>query len=315
MAEEGAIAAAPTIALLVPCFNAVPYLPRLRTQVDRLNPTFDQVLLVDDGSSDGTAECAEALGFNIIKLPQNTGPGAARNFLASLAETEWVHFHDVDDEIASDYITRIGVSHEYDMILHLVDFIDEIDRQLVIRWQTLESGLRESPAAELLRRPLPTMCSTLRRSFFAAVGGFDETRRCFEDADLHFRVAAAGARIKTVPEVLEWSLRHDRGAGADQRYCVECRVDYLEDYARSMPTDLHPLVAAEAERAAVAALRHRDRRTADRAIALAESLGASIPSSNNIAIRSARKILPAALLLQLQHIWRTRNIRAFSGDA
>jgi hypothetical protein len=227
--------------------------------------------------------------------------------LAAATDADWIHFHDVDDEIAPGYLTKVGdhISENHDLILHFVDFIDEQTRQLVVRWQFSELDMEIDAASVLLRGPMPTMSSLIRRSFFLSVGGFNETYRCFEDGDLHFRLAARGARITAVPEVLEWSLRHDGGAGADQRYCFECRVAFLEGYVETLPDLFHETIAKEAERAAVAALRLGDDSTADRAIALAQRLGLRLPSSNNALMNMARFFAPAATLLRLQDRWRT----------
>ncbi len=208
-------------ALLVPCYNAVRFLPRLRQQVYALHVPFDEVILADDASSDGTADLARSLGFSIITLPENLGPGGARNALAKATSAEWIHFHDVDDEIAPDYLARVGSVglDDCDAVLHFVDFIDEATRGLIVRWQFTQDALATDPAGTLLQGPMPTMSSFVRRSTFLALGGFNEQYRCFEDGDFHLRLAASGARIAGLPEVLEHSLRHSSGAGSDLRYC------------------------------------------------------------------------------------------------
>ncbi len=301
----------PSSALLVPCYNAARFLPRLRAQVDRLIPAFDEVLLADDASSDHTATLAESLNFRVLRLPKNLGPGGARNVLARAATSEWIHFHDVDDELAPDYLARIGpaAAVDCDAVFHFTDFIDEQSRQLIIRWQFDPAGLISAPAATLLLGPLPTMSSFLRRRVFLDAGGFNEERRCFEDGDLHFRLAARGVRLCGVPEVLEWSLRHGEGAGANQHYCFKCRLAFLEDYAAREPAGLYPAIAQEAERAAVMLLRFDDKPNARRAIALAARLGRRLPASANPLLRLLRPLLPATTLLRWQDKWRNPSRR------
>lgn len=293
-------------ALLVPCYNASRFLPRLRAQVDRLEPAFDEVLLVDDASRDDTAAQAEALGFRILRLPHNLGPGGARNVLAHASTAAWIHFHDVDDELAPDYLSRVRpASAGADAVFHTVDFIRESDRAPIIRWQLSGDALARDPARTLLCSPLPTMASFLRRDLFLHLGGFDEEHRCFEDGDLHFRIAASGARLAWVPEVLEWSLRHDHGAGANQHYCFRCRLAFLERYALSQPASLHGAIAEQAERAAVMLLRHGDKPAARQAIALAARLGRTLPVTANPFLKLAAAFLPATTTLRLQDRMRT----------
>lgn len=293
-------------ALLVPCYNAERFLPRLREQIDRLRPAFDEVLLVDDGSGDRTADVAESFGFRIHRLSRNLGPGGARNALARLATAEWIHFHDVDDELASDYLARVqpactGVQ----AVFHAVDFLREDTRRFEIRWRVDPAALAAAPAATLLTSPMPSTSSFLRRERFLALGGFDEQRRCFEDGDFHFRLAASGARLAAIPDVLEWSLRHDRGAGANQHYCFVCRLEFLEGYAAQQPAHLHTAIAAEAERAAVALLRAGDNANARRAIALARRLGRTVPTTRHPLLRALRAVLPATTVLRWQDRWRS----------
>lgn len=292
-------------ALLVPCYNAVRFLPRLAEQLAQLRPAFDEVLLANDASQDDTLREARRLGFRITDLPSNLGPGGARNALAAAATAEWIHFHDVDDEIAPDYLAAVlpYATADCDFVLHHTDFIDEESRQLVTRWHVDSAELARDPATALLLHPFPTMSSFLRRATFLAAGGFHEQRRCFEDGDLHFRLAAGGAHITHLPRVLEWSLRHGAGAGSNQRYCFQCRLGFLQDYAANQPAALHAAIAAEAERTAGEALGLGDRPTAAAALQLARRLGRAVPTSNHPLLSLARTFLPATTLLgwQLRH--------------
>lgn len=291
-------------ALLVPCYNAVRFLPRLRAQVDRLSPAFDEVLLADDSSQDDTAAVAASLGFTILRLPKNLGPGGARNALARMARSDWLHFHDVDDELAPDYLARVlpAAGAEIAAVLHYTDFIAEDDRSLLIRWRFSPAELASDPARVLLLNPLPTMSSFLRREVFLNLGGFNERLRCFEDGDLHYRLARSGARLAVVPEVLEWSLRRNDGAGSNQHYCFRCRLEFLESYTPD--TSLHPALAFEAERAATMLSRFNDRVGARRAIALAERLGRRVPHTRHPLLRLVRPLLPALWLLRWQDRFR-----------
>jgi glycosyltransferase involved in cell wall biosynthesis len=284
----------------------VRFLPRLREQVDRLMPAFDEVLLADDFSQDETAVKAEAMGFKILRLPRNLGPGGARNALVRASSAEWIHFHDVDDELAPDYLTHVGTiaGSDCDAVLHYVDFIDEQTRAPIIRWKFDPAALAADPQLTLLSGPMPTMSSYLRRDAFLAARGFDEKRRCFEDGDLLLQLANRGARFRCVPEVLEWSLRHGDGAGGNQHYCFICRLQFLEDYAAALPIRLHPAIALEAERAAVMLLRFHDRAQARRAIALAQRLGRRVPFTSNPLLNALRPFVPAAMLLRWQDRWR-----------
>ncbi len=295
------------ISLLVPCFNAVRFLPRLRTQVDRLTTPFDEVILVDDASSDETFRNAVNLGFRIKRLETNRGPGGARNALAQIASCEWIHFHDVDDELDPDYVQKVHdcLNGDVDLLLHQTDFVDELDRTPIIRWSPDPIELERSPEVCLLRHPLPTMCSCIRLQMFLKVGGFNEQRRCFEDGDLHFRLALKGARCRSIQEVLETSLRSDTGAGADQNYCFKCRTEFLEDYETTCPPTLRFEIAREAERTAIKLLRFNNPEWANRALQICQRSTYRVPSSNRILMRLLRRWVSPLTLLRWQDRFRS----------
>lgn len=224
----------PTTALLIPCYNAECYLENLSKQVDALDPKFDEVLLVDDGSTDGTVAKARELGFDIRKLDTNCGPGGARNVLLDMATADWVHFLDADDEIAPDYLAKVlPVADEAtDVVLSGCDFIGAQDRKLWRRW-TYDSGdFSVNALAAAIANPVYLHCSFIRRSKVLEADGFDEVHRCYEDGDFHVRLAAAGARFRCIPDVLAFSLRHHEGSGGNELYCAKCRLEFLKEYRR-----------------------------------------------------------------------------------
>jgi glycosyltransferase involved in cell wall biosynthesis len=232
----------PTTALLIPCYNAEPYLENLRKQVDALDPAFDELVIVDDGSTDGTVEKARALGFDIVPLETNRGPGAARNAAAERATAEWIHFLDADDEIAADYLAKVLpiASDGVDVVLCSCDLLKEETRELMMRWSFDDALFSTEPLKGCMRTGVNTPSSLLRRSVFEKIGGFDETHRCWEDGDMHLRLALVGAKFRCIPDVLSFGIRHRRGTSGNKLYCHRCRLDFLEKY-----TDYVPRIPAE----------------------------------------------------------------------
>lgn len=268
--------------LLIPCYNAAGFLPQLAEQIAAITPPFDEVLLVDDGSSDDTVAVASALGLPMTRLEKNAGPGAARNRLAEIARGEWIHFLDVDDLIHPAFLNRTSgsLSPETDVLLCAGEFVDANGKREQL-WEFDESAFATDPVEAAFVTPVPTFCSMIRRSVFLETGGFDEIKRCWEDGDLHLRLAASGARFRVIGDVLSTSPRHDTGASSSHLYCHRCRLEFAEHYFESglpIPTEAF---ANEFRHLGERLLEARQYRLAGKSFALAEQCGLNRSRSRN----------------------------------
>jgi glycosyltransferase involved in cell wall biosynthesis len=273
----------PTTALLIPCYNAERYLENLRKQVDALNPAFDEVVIVDDGSTDGTVDKARSLGFDILPLGTNLGPGAARNAAASRATAEWIHFLDADDEIAPDYLEKVlrRANDETDVVLGSVQYFDEETREQIMLWRYPDDSFFSNGLRAAIVHPVLLHASLIRRSAFDKIGGFDENHRCWEDGDMHVRLAASGARFRTIPDLVAYSPRHKRGTSGSDLYCHRCRLVFLENYEPYVPQIPQPDLLSEVLLNARNLVLEGDRANANRALDLASRLGWTGPESGN----------------------------------
>lgn len=273
--------------LLIPCYRAGKYLPRLAEQIRQLDPPFDEVLLVDDGSDDDTLEIATGLGLPMTRLEENAGPGAARNRLAAMASGEWIHFLDADDLVAPGYLrhTCPAATDDISVVLCTGEFVDSRSGEVEKRWAFDAEAFAGNPVEAAFVTPVPTFCSLIRRSCFLEAGGFDEEKRCWEDGDLHLRLAAAGARFAVVPEVLSTSPRHDEGVSASHLYCHRCRLEFAEAYLDGGLPISREAFAREFRELGELFLGERQWQLASRAFALAERCGIPGSSSHNPAFR------------------------------
>lgn len=298
------------ITLLVPCYNAGKYLPRLMESVRALTRPFDAILCYDDGSKDDTVAVARSLGLEIITGNPNGGVAQARNRLVAAATTEWVHFHDADDIILPHYLEKLAPAcdERHDVVSCDADWVDEATRALIIPWRYDPGELARAPMRHLLSHAMGLNSSIIRRTYWESVGGCDEKLTMWEDADVHIRLARAGARFFHVPEVHTNSLRHGDSFSHDYRKSWTCRVTALERYANAPGAeDIAADLAREAERAASELAALDVRPAAERAIALCNRLGSYPPNTGSMALRLLKLFVPAYPLLRMQARRRQRG--------
>lgn len=135
-----------TLIIQVPCFNEETVLPEALAALPRDIPGFDrvEVLVIDDGSTDRTAEVARANGADhVLQLGHNQG--LARAFLAGL---------DRALDLGADVIVNTDADNQYDAscIPELVRPIQEQRADIVIGARPIESIAHFSPTKRLLQR-------------------------------------------------------------------------------------------------------------------------------------------------------------------
>jgi glycosyltransferase involved in cell wall biosynthesis len=201
------------VSIIMPCYNAEPY---LREAVDSvLGQSYPNVelIVVDDGSTDRSLDLLRAYGDRIKLLSQpNQGPYPARNHGLAHASGEYVAFLDADDWWSLDCLEKLHrtlVEHEADLVY--------------CGWQNVGEGIQaapfvppeyeqEDPVAHFVRTcPWPIHAALIRRELVDRLGGFSERRYSSMDYDFWLRALALTRRIKRVPEVLAFYRWHHRG--------------------------------------------------------------------------------------------------------
>lgn len=218
---------------MVPCYNAAVYIDSFINHIQTLAKPFDEVIFYDDASTDNTTALLLSKGCNVIRGKTNKGPGYARNRLAEAATSNYIHFHDIDDEFNPGYLTWVWekiINKPADVILGYADWIDSQSRKVLIKWRYNENDIVKHPLAYFIANPLGVINVTYKKLTFLETGGFNEEIKCWEDADLHVRLAAAGAQFTVIDKVVAYSIRHNNGISHNQQWCWSCRLKFIKLY-------------------------------------------------------------------------------------
>jgi len=290
------------VSLLVPCHNAAAHLPGLWATVRAQTRPFDECLCYDDASTDDTAAVARGLGATVLTGERNRGAAHARNQLWRAAQGEWVHFHDADDLLAPAYLERVAAraAADVDVVICNARWLFADTREVEMEWSYSEAALRADPPSYLLQHPVGGINGLYRRSVLESVGGFDERLSVWEDADLHVRLALAGARFAVVEEPLVTALRRrdSLSAAAGPNWCNRLRA--LRHYADTFPAAGRPALLAELEIAALRLLRAGEPAAAREALALGQSLGGDPPTTRNRLLGAVKRTLGPMAALRVQ---------------
>ena len=124
------------VSIIVPVYNVEPYIPRCIDSIMCQSFTDFELLLVDDGSTDGSGKICDAYAEKDSRIrvfhKENRGVSSARNLGLDEAKGEWVYFMDPDDEIVSDALLCLvkGINEEVDVVMGGYDEIG-LDGKLV----------------------------------------------------------------------------------------------------------------------------------------------------------------------------------------
>lgn len=258
----------PQVSVVVPTRNRRRLLLRTLATVRAQRDVDLEVVVVDDGSADGTADAVAALGdarITVVRHDRAGGVSAARNAGLAQARAPWVAFLDDDDLWAPDKLAAQLAAATDEGAGWVCGGAVTIDRALRVVTGQLP------PSAEVLWQ-LPAFNSVpgggsgtmARTDLVRRVGGFDPALSNIADWDLWIRLSAE-APLATVPRPLTAYLRHptslshdltsvrDEFEHARQKHAAARAARRLPDSSRTLEWFVHRQVQAGNRRAAARA--------------------------------------------------------------
>src|SRR2546430_5759591 len=193
------------LSVVIPCRNTADQLPvQLWALAREKWQGWWEVVIADNGSTDGTREVAEAFKDRLPRLlvvdaSARRGAAYARNVGARSASGEAFLFLDADDEIAPGYLPAMADALAYhDFVAAYRD-----SESLNPGWARMSRHTHPYEGFRTCFNSLPHAGGTrigVRRSIFESVGGFDQNLLRGEDVDYCWRVPLAGTPLPPGPE-------------------------------------------------------------------------------------------------------------------
>lgn len=206
----------PTLSAIMPLYNGRMYIERSLAPLlaMRARDELLEVIVVDDGSSDGSGEIAARLGAKVITVEGRRGPSAARNCGAGIARAEILWFVDADVVVHHDAAREVqaafahscadAVFGSYDDSSGAANFLSQY-KNLVHHFYH-HRGRGEAST-------FWSGCGAVTARAFAAVAGFDALRYprpSIEDIEFGYRLRATGRRIMLWPRLQGTHLKEWR---------------------------------------------------------------------------------------------------------
>jgi GT2 family glycosyltransferase len=288
----GRVSASRTVAVVIPSWNSAGLLPRclgsLRDQGVEV-----ELLVVDNGSSDGSVEYLEREGVPHVSLPANIGFAAAVNLGAARVAAAAVMALNADTALEPGCLGTLFEALEAGPTLGGVQprilqlevggaaaagsdagtaadptsaRLYSAGQALTADGRALELGAGERQSQRFLEeREVFGVCGAaclLRRQLFTELGGYDESYFAFyEDVDLNVRARIAGWRFAYVPAAVVWHVGNASWqAGFERPGAENARLvarNRLATQAKYMPARALPRIAAVEAGALTRAARQR----------------------------------------------------------
>ncbi|HEX3176954.1 MAG TPA: glycosyltransferase family 2 protein [Methylomirabilota bacterium] len=188
------------LSVIVPVYNNLRDLSECVAALHAQAASDVEILVVDDGSTDDTAEGALALGVTVLRMPANAGPAAARNHGAQHARGDVLFFVDADVVVRPgtiERIRRVFVDRpDVAAVFGSYDATPRVSRHVSRYRNLLHHFVHQNGHGEA--STFWAGCGAIRRRDFDEIGGFDERRfrrPSIEDIELGHRLRRAGRTI------------------------------------------------------------------------------------------------------------------------
>jgi len=194
--QELPVGSSPTVSVVIPAYNYATYLPKAIDSVLKQQFTNYEIIVVDDGSTDNTAEIVAKYGDRVRYIyKKNGGLPAARNTGIQAARGELIGFLDADDEWLPTFLkeavkTFARLSPDFAIVAFRPVYIDQDGAALGLKRLTPERDEEITCGDIIFKTRFSPSAVVAKRAALEACDYFNPTLRSSEDRDMWIRIAA-----------------------------------------------------------------------------------------------------------------------------
>jgi glycosyltransferase involved in cell wall biosynthesis len=206
----------PAVSVVVPVYNGGENFRRCLSSLGAAVPPPQELIVVADGDTDGSALRAAEFGAQVVRIPGPSGPARARNVGARLARGDVLFFVDADVTVPTDAVRQVIAAFVQEPDLAAV-FGSYDDEPAATNFLSQYKNLFHHYVHQTASEDASTFwgaCGAMRREVFLRLGGFDERYRwpSIEDIELGYRLKQAGEGIRLckvlqVKHLKRWGVR------------------------------------------------------------------------------------------------------------
>jgi len=184
------------ISAYIPCFNNAATIGLAIEGIQKQTHPVDELFVVDDGSTDGSADIVEGLGVRVIRLGENKGRGTARARAMETARNELVLCSDATNRLAPNFLERALKWFSSEEVVGVCGrWFDPHTRNVVDRWRARHLFKQDIIHGVRHECNLATYGALIRKSVTMRVGNYNARLRHGEDFDLGVRLRKQGDMI------------------------------------------------------------------------------------------------------------------------
>ena len=239
-----------SITACIPCFNNDQTLSTVINSVVSQKHKIDEIIVIDDGSSDSSKIIAQSKSDKVYANDTNMGRGYTRKKAVESASGDLILFCDATNVLPVDFLNKAIRFFRDPTVAAVSGRINNHSNitGIIPRWRgrhlfkESESYQRESiPVSNLT-----TYGTLMRRSSIEKVGNFDATLTHSEDHELGRRLMNGGYSLLGIPSLVTYSIRRDTLTSVLERYWrwnggIDGKMG-LPDYFRAIKASFKPMI-------------------------------------------------------------------------